>query len=45
MLSSSLLQHADYKRVLYGGSGYVPEVVFLQRWIEVRCPEHRGPQL
>lgn len=35
MLSSSLIQRAEFKRVMYGGAGFVPEVRFLQRWIEV----------
>lgn len=34
MLASALLRHPDYARALFGGSGFVPQVQFLQRWIE-----------
>ncbi|XP_065877666.1 uncharacterized protein [Euphorbia lathyris] len=36
MLSSYLLsQRSDAKQVLFGGSSFVPDIPFLQRWLEV----------
>ncbi|KAI8006389.1 Zinc finger-containing ubiquitin peptidase 1 [Camellia lanceoleosa] len=36
MLSSHLLmQRQDVREVLFGGSGYVPDIASLQRWLEI----------
>ncbi|KAF6142831.1 hypothetical protein GIB67_002695 [Kingdonia uniflora] len=36
MLSSHLLmQRTDAKDVMFGGSGFVPDIPFLQRWLEI----------
>lgn len=36
MLSSHLLmQRQDAREVLFGGAGYVPDIVSLQRWLEI----------
>ncbi|KAL5726514.1 hypothetical protein ACHQM5_009553 [Ranunculus cassubicifolius] len=36
MLSSHLLvQRPETREVLFGGSGFVPEIAFLQRWLEI----------
>ncbi|MDR3740351.1 MAG: hypothetical protein P4L40_15155 [Terracidiphilus sp.] len=35
MLCSGLLQHPVYKGVLFGGAGFVPEIAFLQAWLEL----------
>ncbi|CAK7324318.1 unnamed protein product [Dovyalis caffra] len=36
MLSSHLLSHRqDAREVLFGGSGFVPDIPFLQRWLEI----------
>ncbi|XP_009788667.1 uncharacterized protein [Nicotiana sylvestris] len=36
MLSSHLLkQHQEAREVLYGGSGFVPDIPSLQRWLEI----------
>ncbi|CAM9155500.1 unnamed protein product [Scytosiphon promiscuus] len=34
MLCSALMEWPEYRRVLFGGSGYVPGVALLQCWIE-----------
>ncbi|KAJ6359531.1 hypothetical protein OIU76_001127 [Salix suchowensis] len=36
MLSSHLLSHRhDARELLFGGSGFVPDIPFLQRWLEI----------
>ncbi|XVF51133.1 hypothetical protein PTKIN_Ptkin04bG0160100 [Pterospermum kingtungense] len=36
MLSSHLLAHRqEARQVLFGGSGFVPDIAFLQRWLEI----------
>ncbi|KAK8486307.1 hypothetical protein V6N11_049400 [Hibiscus sabdariffa] len=36
MLSSHLLAHRqEARKVLFGGSGFVPDIAFLQRWLEI----------
>lgn len=34
MMCSSLIQHPNYRRVMFGGCGYVPDIYGIMGWIE-----------
>ncbi|XWS48681.1 hypothetical protein CRYUN_Cryun13aG0097200 [Craigia yunnanensis] len=44
MLSSHLLAHRqEARQVLFGGSGFVPDIGFLQRWLEIAWERRFDP--